>query len=401
MTPWLAIVGLGDDGLDGLTPSARALIADAELLVGGERHLNLIPNGKAARMRWTSPLSGTVDAIDQHRGRRVVVLASGDPMFYGIGVTLTRRFAPADLTIIPAPGAFGLACARLGWAEAEVETLTLHGRPLDLLNLHCQPGLRLVVLSENGDTPAAIAQHLAALGFGPSRITVLEHLGGPVERIYDGTADNWPHGRAADLNTVAIDMRAGPTARISSRVPGLADDVFRHDGQITKREVRAATLAALQPMTGQRLWDVGAGCGSVAIEWLRAARGASAHAIESEANRRALIAANAASLGVPMLAMVTGQAPSALAGLPAPDAIFVGGGLATPGLFEACWPALKSGGRLVANAVTLDGESQLAAWRERCGGRLVRIAVQRAEPIGSKLGWRALAPVTQLIAVKA
>lgn len=400
MTPWLVVVGLGEDGLDGLSPVARALVADAELLVGGQRHLALIANGRAERMPWASPLSATIDAIAAHRDRRVVVLASGDPMFYGVGVTLARRFARAEMSIIPAPGAISLACAWLGWPQAEIEAVTLHGRPLELLNLHLQPGLRLVALSEDGGTPALVARHLAAQGFGPSRLIVLEHLGGPAERVYDGVAATWPHPRAADLNTIALELAAAPGTRASARVPGLPDQAFRHDGQLTKREVRAATLAALQPMAGQRLWDVGAGCGSVAIEWMRAARGASAYAIERTAGRRHLIADNAASLGVPELAIVAGAAPAALAGLPAPDAVFIGGGLSESGLIEACWRALKPGGRLVANAVTVEGEGVLARWRAEAGGALVRIAVQRAEPVGPRLGWRALMPVTQLAAVK-
>lgn len=400
MTPWLAVVGLGDDGLDGIGPIARALIADAELLVGGDRHLALVPDAGKERLTWSSPLRLTIDAIAARRGRRVVVLASGDPMFYGVGVTLARRFVRAEMTVIPAPGAVSLACARLGWPVAEVEAVTLHGRPIELLNLHLQPGLKLIVLSEDGGTPANVARHLTVQGFGPSAMTVFEHLGGPDESNHAASAESWSHRRAADLNTIAISLAAAPGAVVLPRVPGLPDDAFRHDGQLTKREVRAATLAALQPMAGQHLWDVGAGCGSVAIEWLRAARGTSAHAIEHNAERRQLIAANAVALGVPGLAIVAGTAPAALAGLPRPDAAFIGGGLSTEGLFEACWQALAPGGRLVANAVTVESEGALARWRAETGGALVRIAVQRAEPVGPHLGWRALMPVTQLTAIK-
>ncbi|MBM3599204.1 MAG: precorrin-6y C5,15-methyltransferase (decarboxylating) subunit CbiE [Alphaproteobacteria bacterium] len=400
MTPWLAIVGIGEDGLDGLTPAARALVADAEVLVGGARHLQLVPNGRAERMTWMVPLRDTVEAIAARRGKRVVVLASGDPMYYGIGVTLARRFTAGEYTVVPALGAVSLACARLGWPEAETEVLTLHGRPLALLNLHLQPGLRLIILSENGDTPAQVAGQLAASGFGDSRLIVLEHLGGAAESVYESTARAWQFPRAADLNTLAVELAAGRDARPLSRAAGLPDEAFRHDGQLTKREMRAATLAALQPMPGQHLWDVGAGCGSVAIEWMRAARGAKAHAIEQDAGRRALIAANAAALGVPALHVVAGVAPAALAGLPPPDAVFIGGGLSDAGLVEACWNALKPAGRMVANAVTVEGEARLADWRSRTGGSLSRIAVQRAEPVGSYLGWRALMSVTQLAAVK-
>lgn len=400
MTPWLAIVGVGEDGLDGLGPTARALIADAEVLVGGERHLALVPSGGTERMTWASPLRLTVDGIAARRGRRVVVLASGDPMFYGVGVTLARRFPSTETTVVPAPGAVSLICARLGWPVAEVEVATLHGRPMELLNLHLQHGLKLVVLSEDGDTPAAVARHLTAQGFGPSAMTVLEHLGGAREGRRAGIAESWTHPRAADLNTIALLLAAAPGIASRPRLPGLPDDAFRHDGQLTKREVRAATLAALQPMAGHRLWDVGAGCGSIAVEWLRSARGANAHAIEHKAERRQLIAANAATLGVPGLAIVAGTAPAALADLPRPDAVFIGGGLSAAGMFEACWQALNPAGRLVANAVTVEGESMLAHWRTATGGTLTRIAVQRAEPVGPHLGWRALMPVTQLAAVK-
>jgi precorrin-6Y C5,15-methyltransferase (decarboxylating) len=400
MTPWLSVVGLGEDGLAGIGPIARALIADAELLIGGERHLALVPSAGKERMTWASPLRLTVDAIAARRGRRVVVLASGDPMHYGVGVTLARRFAHAEMTVIPAPGAVSLACARMGWPLADVETATLHGRPIELLNLYLQPGLRLIVLSADGDTPAAVARHLTARGFGPSSVTVLEHLGGPSESSRESIAESWPHSRVADLNTMAISLAAAPGAAILPRLPGLPDDAFRHDGQLTKREVRAATLAALQPIAGQRLWDVGAGCGSIAIEWLRAARGTNAHAIEHNAERRQLIAVNATALGVPGLTIVAGMAPAVFADLPKPDAIFVGGGLGVEGMFETCWQALNPGGRLVANAVTVEGESALARWRAATGGTLVRIAIQRAEPVGPHLGWRALMPVTQLAAVK-
>ena len=400
MTPWLAVVGLGEDGLDGVGPVARALIADAELLVGGERHLALVPGACKERMTWASPLRLTIDAIGTWRGQRVVVLASGDPMFYGVGVTLARRFGRAEMTVIPATGAVSLACARLGWPLADVETMTLHGRPIELLNLHLQPGLKLIVLSENGDTPGVVARHLTAHGFGPSAMTVLAHLGGSGESSHTGSAESWAHPRAADLNTIAILLVAAPGIAARPRLPGLPDDAFRHDGQLTKREVRAATLAVLQPMAGQRLWDVGAGCGSIAIEWLRAARGTNAHAIERNADRRQLISTNAASLGVPGLAIVAGTAPSALADLPRPDAVFIGGGLSAEGVFEACWQALNPGGRLVANAVTVEGEGALARWRAETSGTLVRIAIQRAEPVGPYLGWRALMPVTQLAAVK-
>jgi precorrin-6Y C5,15-methyltransferase (decarboxylating) len=271
----------------------------------------------------------------------------------------------------------------------------LHGRPLDLLALHLAPGSRVLALSEDRHTPRAVADYLTGRGWGPSRLVVLEHMGGAGERRHDGTAAAWPHAPGADLNTLAIECAAGPKAQVLPRAPGLPDHAFVHDGQLTKREVRAATLAALAPLPGQTLWDVGAGCGSIAIEWLRAVPTARAFAIERDAARRDFIARNAAALGVPQIEIVAGEAPQALAGLPPPDAVFVGGGLSLPGLIDTCRTALNPQGRLVANAITVEGEAQLLALHAGHGGQLTRIAVSRAEPVGPFQGWRPLMPVTQ------
>jgi precorrin-6Y C5,15-methyltransferase (decarboxylating) len=400
MKPWLSVVGMGADGLDGISAVAREIIASAEVLVGGERHLAMAGNRVAERLAWARPLGDTVDAIAARRGKRVVVLATGDPMWFGIGTTLARRFARDEMIILPHIGAFSLAASRMGWSLADAATITLHGRPLDLLALHLAPQARLLILSENGQTPAQVAAFLRDRFWGPSEIAVLENLGSDAERRIDGTAASWNAGPCADLNTLAVRCIAGTDARPLSRLAGLPDDAFAHDGQLTKREVRAATLAALSPLPGQLLWDVGAGCGSISIEWMRSAHGTRAIAVERNADRRAVIARNAAALGVPGLRIVTGTAPDALAGLEAPDAIFVGGGASAQGLLDACWAALKPGGRFVANAVTVEGETALAGCRARLGGDLVRIAVSRAEPVGSMQGWRAMMPVTQWSAAK-
>ena len=400
MNRWLSIVGLGEEGIEGLAPAARHLIDKAELLVGGERHLALVPNGGAERLTWQSPLKLTVDQILRRRGRPVVVLATGDPMWFGIGVTLARQVASDELWIIPGASAFALACARLGWPLAEVECLTLHGRSLALLNAVVAPGTRLLLLSADGATPAAVAKALAARGYGPSRLTVLEHMGGEKEDRITGTAAEWSIERTRDLNTIAVECVAGADAIVRARVPGLPDDAFRHDGQLTEREVRAATMAALAPTPGQLLWDVGAGCGSVAIEWLRSHRTLAAAAVERDAARCAMVLENATALGVPQLQIVEGEAPAALADLPPPGAVFIGGGLTVPGLVERCWTALRPRGRLVANAVTLEGEARLLALWSELGGDLVRIAVSRAEPVGPYTGWRPLMPVTQFAATK-
>lgn len=392
---WLFVVGIGEDGLAGLTPAARALVERAEVLVGGARHLAMVPETMAERLSWATPLTATLPAIEARRGRRVVVLASGDPLWFGVGTKLARRFSAEEMIIVPHTGAFSLAAARLGWSLADAATISLHGRPLETLALHLAPEERILALSEDRDTPVAVARHLAASGWGPSRITVLEHLGGAKERRLDGLAADWPHPPGADLNTLAIRCRPGPKAVVLPRVPGLPDDAFIHDGQLTKREVRAATLAALAPLPGQTLWDVGAGSGAIGIEWMRAAERAMAVAIERDTERRDYIARNAAALGVPRLRLVAGEAPAALAGLPAPDAVFIGGGLSAPALVDTCLAALKPGGRLVANAVTLEGEAALVACQARHGGDLARLAISRAAPVGPFQGWRPLMPVTQ------
>lgn len=400
MTPWLAIIGIGDDGVASLSTAARALVAGAELVVGGARHLALVPAGNETRMTWDTPLADTIARIAEWRGRRVAVLASGDPMCYGVGVTLARNFDRAEMTVLPQPGAFSLAAARLAWPLAECETVTLHGRPLAQLALHLAPGQRLLFLSEDGGTPARVAALLRDTGWGPSEMTVLEHMGGAAETIFAATADVWGDRRSADLNTVALTCRPGPAARPLSRAAGLPDEAFINDGQLTKREVRAATIAALAPLPGQLLWDIGAGSGAVAIEWLRATRRSRAIAVERAAERCALIAHNAAALGVPDLRVVAGAAPAALADLPRPDAVFLGGGIGAKGVLETAWNALAPGGRLVANAVTVPGEARLFAWQALHGGMLTRLAIARAAPIGPHLGWRPLRPVTQLAAVK-
>jgi precorrin-6Y C5,15-methyltransferase (decarboxylating) len=400
MSRWLTIIGLGEEGLEGLTPATRTLIAQAETLVGGERHLAKIPNGAAERLTWASPLKLTIDEILKRRERRVVVLATGDPLWFGIGVTLLRAVPAEETWIVPGVSAFALAAARLGWPLAEVECLTLHGRSFAFLNGMVAPGAKLLLLSHDGTTPPAVAKALTALGYGPSRLTVLEHMGGAGERRSGGTAEAWIAGPAQALNTIAVECIPGPDAVVRARVPGLPDGAFRHDGQLTKREVRAATIAALAPTPGQRLWDVGAGCGSVAIEWLRSHRTLTAVAVERAADRCAMIRENAAALGVPHLELVEGEAPPALAELPAPDAVFLGGGLSAEGLVERCWQALRPRGRLVANAVTVEGEARLLGLRTQIGGELTRLAISRAEPIGAYTGWRAHMPVTQLAATK-
>lgn len=404
MNKWLSVVGIGEDGLSGLSPVARSLLDLAQVIVGGDRHLAMLPtNDLREQITWSSPIAATVAEIMRRRGQAVCVLASGDPMCYGIGVTLTRQIAIAEMTIVPAPSAFSLVCARLGWSLADVETLSLCGRNPALIQVALYPGARLLVLSSDRQTPAIVADILVKRGFGDSQITVLERMGGDRERMLEGTAAAWGVRECADLNTIAIrciSSLPSPPLLHLSRLAGLPDAAYYHDGQLTKREIRAATLAALAPLPGQLLWDVGAGCGSVGIEWMRSDARCEAIAIEQHPTRLQFIADNATTLGTPNLRIIAGEAPEALKDLPTPDTIFIGGGLTVGNLFETCWQALRSGGRMVVNAVTVEGEQKLFEWRREWGGELTRIAIQRAEPVGSFLGWKAMAPVTQWTVVK-
>jgi precorrin-6Y C5,15-methyltransferase (decarboxylating) len=403
MTAWLTIVGIGEDGFEALAPAARAAIEAAECLVGGARHLAMVPQGGARRVPWSSPITDTIAEIRACRPRPVCVIATGDPMWCGVGATLARHVPADEMRVIAQPSALALAAARLGWAEAEIAVVSVHGRPVAPIERHIHPGQRVLVVSEDGSTPGEVARRLRARGFGRSALTVLEHLGGPRERVRQTTAEDYDLDDVRPLNMVAVACVAGAGADIRPCVPGLADDAFVSDGQLSKRETRAVTLARLMPMPDALLWDVGAGSGAVAIEWMRAAPRARAIAIEPKSERRALIRQNAEALGVPDIEIVAGRAPDALAGLAAPDAVFIGGGIGRDGgaaSAELAHAALGGGGRLVANAVTVAGEAALTALQARFGGELTRIAVARAEPLGASLGWRALMPVTQWALVK-
>jgi precorrin-6Y C5,15-methyltransferase (decarboxylating) len=395
---WLSIVGIGEDGVEGLTTVARGLVSGAELVFGGKRHLGLAaPLIRGAVRPWPTPFERAVAEVLAQRGRQVCVLASGDPYLHGVGAVLARHVEPSETVVVPAPSAFSLAAARLGWPLADCVRVSLHGRELDRVRPHLQPGARVLALTSDGEDPAALADLLATAGFGVSRLTVLEALGGPRERIRAATAAQFDLGTVDPLNTVAIEVAAQDGARIIARAPGLPDAMFEHDGQITKREVRAVTISALAPRRGELLWDIGAGAGSVAIEWMLADPSLRAIAIEAQAERAARLRRNAASLGVPGIEIMQGAAPEALAGLPPPDAIFVGGGASDPGVLDAALAALRSGGRLVVNAATLQTEALLLARYSALDGELIRIAIARADPIGgsSMTVWRPALPVTQ------
>ncbi|MBV8107478.1 MAG: precorrin-6y C5,15-methyltransferase (decarboxylating) subunit CbiE [Hyphomicrobiales bacterium] len=392
---WLAVVGLGEDGLDGLSPAARRLVAQAAFVVGGRRHLALAQPLEAETLVWPSPIENALDTIEAWRGKPVCVLASGDPFFFGVGTTLTRRFAPAEIICHPAPSAFALAASRLGWSQQDCAMVSLHGRPLEAIIPQLEPGARILALSWDGATPAKLAALIVARGMGRSKLTVCEAMGGPRERIRETQAQSFALESVAALNTIAVEVVADLNARVLPRAAGLADDWFEHDGQITRRDIRAITLSALAPRRGEMLWDVGAGSGSIAIEWMLADPANHAVAIEARHERAARIVRNSLSFGVPHLAVVNGEAPHVLGELPSPDAVFIGGGATAPTMIERATDALPSSGRLVVNAVTLETQAACVGWQTRWGGELVQIAVAHAEPVGRFTGWRPAMPVVQ------
>ena len=400
MTPWLSLIGLGEDGVSGLSPAAAARLSQADLIVGGERHLAFIGSMRGERLTWPSPLQQAFPAILARRGRGVVVLASGDPFFFGVGSLLSELVEPHEFESFPQASAFSLAASRLGWGLQDCALVSLHGRALERIVPHLQPGARVLALSWDGQTPARLAALLRERGLGASRLTVCEAMGGSRERLRFALAASFDIAEVDPLNTIALEVAGIAGLRIPPRAAGLPDDWFENDGQITKREMRALTISALGPRPRQTLWDIGAGSGSLSIEWLLADVSMQAVAIERDAARCARIARNAAGLGVPHLRIVEGGAPEALHGLPRPDAVFVGGGLTQPGVIEAGWAALRSGGRMVVNAVTLESQSALTEISRRLGGTLLQAQFARAEPVGRFRGFRPAMPVVQWSATK-
>jgi precorrin-6Y C5,15-methyltransferase (decarboxylating) len=391
---WLSIIGIGEDGLDGLSPAARRLIAQAALVVGGGRHLKLAGLEGERTLVWPSPIEDALPRILARRGESVAILASGDPFFFGVGALLMRHIVVDEMICLPAPSAFSLAAARLGWSLQDCALLSLHGRALEAIIPHLQPRARILALSWDGTTPAKLARLLASRGMDRSRLVVCEAMGGPGERLREARAGEFPLSDVAALNTIALEVVAEPASALPL-VSGLADDLFENDGQITKREVRAMTLAALAPRRGELLWDIGAGSGSIAIEWMLRHPANRAVAIEKNPERAARIACNAAALGVPGLEIVEGRAPVALAGLPPPDAVFVGGGASDGDLIDHLLGVLSPGGRLVVNAVTLEGQAELIRRYESQGGDLVQVNIAHADGVGRFHSWRPAMPVVQ------
>jgi precorrin-6Y C5,15-methyltransferase (decarboxylating) len=393
--PWLSIVGIGEDGFGGLSTAARDLLERAELIVGGKRHLALVASLGKKTLEWETPFSASIPKLLTHRGQRVVVLCSGNPFWYGAGSVLAEAVPADEIVAIPAPSTFAWAAARLRWRLEETVTLGLHARPLELLRPHLRNHARLIVLLRDGAATAQVAAYLHANGFGQSRLTALEALGGPRERIRAATAAGFTLDDVTSPVALAIEASAEPGASVVPRVAGLPDDLFAHDGQLTKREIRAVTLSTLAPRGGELLWDIGAGAGSIGIEWLLAHPANRAIGIEAREDRLDRARANAQSLGVSHLDLRLGTAPDALKGLSTPDAIFVGGGASRDGVLDAAWQALPPGGRLVVNSVTLETEAILIARQAQHGGTLLRISVERAGSVGDRSGWRAAMPVVQ------
>jgi precorrin-6Y C5,15-methyltransferase (decarboxylating) len=397
---WLSIIGIGEDGFEALSPAARRLLTQASLVVGGKRHLSLARDLSGKKLAWPSPPENAFPDILAWRGQPVCVLASGDPFFYGIGSQLMRYVAAEEMVCLPSTSAFSLAAARLGWALQDCALLTLHGRPLQRIVPYLQPDRRILALSWDGTTPGRLAKLLTERGMGRSAMTICENMGGPRERLRRWSASEFSDDEVEPLNTIAVEIHAERDARVVPMATGLPDDWFEHDGQITRREIRAITLASLAPRQGERLWDIGAGSGSVSIEWMLRDASNSAIAIERNKERAARIARNANAIGVPDLMIVEGRAPAALEGLPRPDAIFVGGGATAEGVLDAAWAALAPGGRLVVNGVTIETQAELTRRFTAQGGELVSINLAHADPVGGFHGWRPHMPVVQWSIVK-
>lgn len=392
MSAWLHVIGIGEDGMDGLSAAARTLVKSAEVIIGGDRHHALSPNVTAERVAWPSPFDAMIETMLSFKGRRVVVLVTGDPLWFSVGARILKSIPANEVVFHPQLSAFQWASCRMGWSLADVETLTVHGRAAEQIVPWFHPGARLLLLTKDHTSPETVGRMLTERGYGASRLTVLAALGGEREERHEMTAET-AHGNVPDFHLLAVDCVAGEGTIIHPRT-GLPDDAFSHDGKMTKRTVRALALAKLVPLRGQLLWDIGCGCGSVAIEWMRGAPEARAIGIEPLEKRRAMAAQNALVLGAPKLQLIDAVAPGCLDDLPAPDAVFIGGGLSMETI-ETALAALKPFGRLVAHAVTLESEAVLLSAFEKHGGELQRISVESAEPVGGFHGWRPSMPVTQ------
>jgi len=390
--PWLTIIGIGEDGLAGLSEASRKALREAETVFGGERHLALA--GVTGRGHpWPVPFDAEV--VLGCRGRPTVVLASGDPFWHGAGASLAEKLEAGEWIAHSAPSTFSLAAARLGWRLEAGACLGLHAAPFERLVPHLAPGARIICLVRDGKAAGDLAKWLSERGWGASAFWTLVALGGPRESIAEHRADGVAGDLAGHLVAVAVEARG---AQGIPRSAGLSDDLFAHDGQITKRPVRALAISALAPRPGERLWDIGAGSGSISVEWVLCSKTETAY--EMREDRTANIRSNASAFGLAhRIAVVTGRAPEALAGLDAPDAVFIGGGL-DGAMFDAIWPLLAPGTRLVAHAVTLETEALLSDLHQRHGGELMRVEIAHAGPLGRYRSWEAARPVVQWSAVR-
>ena len=403
MNRWISIIGITPTGRSDLCKESQKIIGSSDAVFGGERHFNImnsiIPDD-IPKILWKSPISDSISEIEGFRGKRVTILATGDPMVFGVGSTLSRYFSKDEMSVLPAPSAFSLAAARLLWPLTEVDCISLHGRPIVSIRSHLANRKKIIALSNDGKTPGEVCKDLIALGYGESIVTVLENMGTTSESITTNTANKWGVSFSSDLNTIAIECIGETKAKIFAGGIGLPDRAFSNKGLLTKREIRVLTLAALKPNLGQLLWDVGAGSGSVSIEWLLSNPNNHAIAIEKDQTSCDLIRKNSISLGVPRLIIEKGTAPNVLQNMPNPDAVFIGGGITDDKILRICWSRLNTGGRIVANSVTTNGEQKLYKFSEEIGGRMIRIQVSRSGPIGKYIGWKSLNPITQLEAFK-
>lgn len=406
---WLTIIGIGEEGETHLSETAKNQLQKASLILGSSRQLNLIPTERspnATRETWPSPMMPRLDQLRNDRPENTVIIASGDPLCWGIAEHFITHLKQHELTIIPSVSILTRVAAEMQWPLNQIQSLSLCSQPLENLALYLQPQNKIVLLSATNTDPARVATFLIEKGFSNSEITVLENLGSETQSIYKSTANELAISQpAAKLNSLAITLIADATTRIISTHPGLPDQCFEHDGQMTKQNMRAITLAHLRPLPAQYLWDIGSGSGSIAIEWLRTGNATKATAIEQNQTRADRAKNNAANLGVPHLDLINGKAPDCLENLPAPDAIFIGGGITTNGLLEKALQSLKPGGRLVANTVTIEGEAKLIESYKSNGGNLTQIAMTNADPIGPSAnakfhGWRPQMPITQWVYIK-
>ncbi|MBY4130370.1 precorrin-6y C5,15-methyltransferase (decarboxylating) subunit CbiE [Rhodococcus fascians] len=400
----IVVVGIGADGWDGLPATSRSAIEKADVVFGSVRQIASVRSHCTESRTWPSPLLPNLrSTLDAYEASNVCVLASGDPMFHGIGVTLAREIGADRLRVLPAPSSASLACARLGWALHDTPTVSLVNTPIETLLPDLADGRRVMVLSRGSSTPGEVAALLSRNGFGDSTVTVLEQLGGPAERVVRGRARDSTFEGLDPLNVIALECVRDPAAPRFTRVPGLADSAYTGDGQMTKQEIRALTLSTLAPVPGELLWDIGGGSGTIAIEWMRSDSSCRAVTFESSRTRREQIERNALLLGVPGL-VVHDAAPENFGGVSAanaePDAVFIGGGLTGADMLGACWNAVRTGGRVVANSVTAESDSLLLTAAATYGGELRRFQVYRGEPLGAFTTWRPQLPVTQWSAIK-